>query len=144
MQGFFNLVMPIFMPSWQFFNEIAPSARIEFSCHTQEDMGVHQWQELQLRPEKLHFVDNIKRIFFNPDWNYALYIMNCAEKQIIKPSQHNENEIFTAIKNYLPAESKSKANFLKFRLVFVSKGERGLKRNVLFESQLEKINFYEY
>ena len=75
--------------SWQFFKEVTPKLEIEFSWND----DARNWQVLKLRAQNLSTIELIKSVFFNPQWNEALYIMDCAERLIMNPSQERINQL---------------------------------------------------
>lgn len=134
--------MPVFIPSWRFFNEIAPSPRVEFSLLKTQNQEPHNWQEFRPRPNKVSFLENIRRLFFNPEWNETMFVTACAEQQIINPEKSREEEIMWRIKNELKQSSENfdQSHYLQFRLVFVSRQDGELRKDILFKSRVEKIS----
>lgn len=122
------------MPSWKFFHEIAPSPRIEYAALSSEKEKP-QWQELRLRPETCKFWDYLISIFYNPNWNQALYLNNCAEQLIINPNEHALQDIFDGILEHAQINS----DFLQFRLVFIHRKDDELSKEVLFISEVEEL-----
>jgi hypothetical protein len=138
-----KLILPIFFPSWQFFKEIAPSPRIEFYlCKTAEEIiSNNNWQEFSLIPQKLSTASILKSLFFNPERNETYFILNCAEQLIINPSEFRSQEIMQRIKMRLERNGIDfqTSSYLQFRLVFVHRQKTELKEEVLFVSEVYKI-----
>lgn len=124
------------MPSWQFFNEVAPSPRIEFAVLDTKDQEISQWQDLVSRKQEYKISDFFKSIFFNPEWNQKLYLINCAEKIVISQSKHAVKEIFKAILEKLKLEGDK---FVCFRLVFISKKSEGFREDILYQSSTKQV-----
>ncbi len=138
-----KLLLPILIPSWRFFKEIAPSPRIEYRLlRSTTDEGL--WQRLELRPKKLTILQTIKSLFFNPYWNEALFITNCAEQLIINYTEFGEQEIAKRIISILERRQLDlkSSPYLEFRIVFLSKHDSKLEENVLFTS--EQRNIYSF
>ncbi len=137
-----KLLLPVFIPSWRFFNRIAPSPRIEFTLlkEAQEESSC-KWQEFNLKPKQLSVISFLKSIFYNPCWNEALYIMNCAERLIIDPSEHCVQEIISRIKTELERRGVdlSMTPYLQFRLIFISREGNELEKEILFTSEIKNI-----
>jgi len=138
-----TLLLPALIPSWNFFDVIVPSPRIQFSLLNKENKVVKDWSEFRPRPTHVSVWKMLGRMFWNPDWNESLYLMSCAERLIDYPTQHSEDEIFRRIKADV-VENKEN-NFpvdiakVKFRLVFIRREGKQLKEEVRFESQVRSI-----
>lgn len=137
----FKLLLPVFIPSWKFFNRIAPSPRIEFSLGAPVLDETSQWQELCLRPKQLSVIDFVKSIFYNPRWNEALYIMNCAERLVIDPNKHCVEEIMRRIRTELEHRGMDLKStpYLQFRLIVISREGNELQKEILFSSEIKNI-----
>ena len=94
-----QLILPALIPSWRFFDSIAPSPRIEFAL-IGVDEGV--WQEFRPKPQKVDLFTMIKRMLWNPSVNEGLFLVSCAER-IIKDQtpEHSEAEIVFCLKRDL-------------------------------------------
>ena len=121
----FKLLLPALIPSWRFFDRIAPSPRIEFIVLESAWDTSENWQEFRPRPAQFSIVGMAKRIVWNPRWNEQLFLVSCAERLAENPTAHSigqwEQEIWRRIAAALPFNPE--APFLKFRLVFVSREE---------------------
>lgn len=118
-----KLLLPALIPSWRFFDVIAPSPRIEFTL-LETPLSVPEiWQEFRPRPVKLSTWTMIKRLFWNPRWNESLFLVSCAERLMANPTDHSCNEIFTRIGNDLnqTAPHGNHPPYLQFRLVFLDR-----------------------
>ncbi|MDA0772851.1 MAG: hypothetical protein O3C63_07905 [Cyanobacteria bacterium] len=136
-----KLLIPVFIPSWQFFNKIAPSPRIEFSLMATVEEQSCQWQEFCLRPKQLSITSILKSIFYNPRWNESLFITTCAERLITNPTEQASQEIIQRIKSDLEQRQVdlSKTPYLQFRLVFVSRQGSELQEDILYISEIQKL-----
>ena len=90
-----KLLLPALIPSWNFFDVIAPSPRIEYTLLNSQNESVTDWQEFRPRPEQLSFIQLLFRLLLNPRWNETLFMVSCAERILQNPTeyQHSENEI---------------------------------------------------
>jgi len=128
-----KLLLPALVPSWRFFDAIAPSPRIEFALLNSLQDAPDQWQEFRPRPERLSFATALRRLLRNPDWNETLFLVSCAERMIGNPTAHCEQEIIERIKaDIRPGETTTA--YLRFRLAFISRQENGLCKEILFIS----------
>ena len=135
-----KLLFPALIPSWNFFDLIAPSPRIQFSLLKEENDLDRNWQEFRPRPNHLSFLQMIKRMFWNPMWNESLYLVTCAERIIESYTSHSEDEILTRIENDLKLDSnKTIATYLQFRLIIIQRKEKQLQETVVFTSRIQKI-----
>ncbi len=82
-----KLLLPALLPSWNFFDVIAASPRIQFCLLTKENEPPPEWHEFRPRPEKLTLIQMLKRILWNPQWNESLFMVSCAERIIEHSSQ---------------------------------------------------------
>ena len=105
----FKLLLPALIPSWNFFDLIAPSPRIQFSLFNDENKSTKNWQEFRPRPKHLSFSQMILRMLWNPRWNESLYLVSCAERIIENYTKHSEIEILTRIKNNLNTKNNRRS-----------------------------------
>ncbi|MEP1613171.1 MAG: hypothetical protein ABJL72_14760 [Roseobacter sp.] len=129
------LILPVLIPSWRFFKEIEPSPRVQWAL-VSDDASTPDWQEFRPRPQHVTLLQMALRLFWNPGWNETLFIVSCAERITQYGSHHSINEIRQRIQrdiDQLPIDLTEK--LMRFRLVFVSRGETGLTQEVLFLSE---------
>ncbi len=125
----FNLLLPALIPSWRFFDAVAPSPRIEVS------LGGEGWQEHRPRPETLSKLAVFFSLFYNRHWNEALYLVSCAERIMMGNEKHSVGQILGRIR----ADLDGNAGTLRFRLVFVSREGEEITREIAYISDT-----YEY
>jgi len=132
------LLLPAVIPSWRFFDEIAPSPRVEYLLLGHED---EKWQEFRPRPQKVPLFKMLRRMIWNPRWNESLYLVSCAERLMAEPTDHSVNEIFDRISRELIAQDSGKAPapFLKFRLVFLYRVDGLVERHVTYQSEARAL-----
>lgn len=123
-----SLFLPTVIPSWRFFQTVAPSPRIEYRLITGEQAG--DWHEDRPRLAHLSFGQMLRRMLWNPDWNEQLYLVSCSERLIEAPSQHSLDEISTRVARLLPHGPQ----LLQIRLVFVSREGAQIVKLVEYES----------
>ncbi|MCG8491728.1 MAG: hypothetical protein MI743_08960 [Sneathiellales bacterium] len=132
------LLLPAVVPSWRFFDEIAPSPRVEYLLlgHEQEE-----WLEFRPRPEKISIFKMLRRMVWNPTWNESLFLVSCAERLMAEPTDHSANEIFDRISRDLFVANKgmAPAPFLKFRLVFLYRVNGIIERHVTYQSEARAL-----
>lgn len=133
-----KLLLPALIPSWRFFDVIEASPRIEFTLLKTAGDTAARWQEFRPRPGHLSVIDMVKRMVWNPRWNESLFLVSCAERLIINPTQHSHDEI---LKRIIAELERSDVDggatpYLQFRLMFVSRdGDGGgLHKQVAFTS----------
>ena len=125
MRQLFRLFLPTLIPSWRFFEDIGPSARIEYRLNS-----ASQWADALPRPATVSALGLFPRLFWNPDWNEYLFLTTCAERIILDPTDHSVAEINTCLIRRLHLADTT----LQFRLVFISDEGNGLHQSVEYES----------
>lgn len=114
----FALLLPALVPSWNFFDVIAASPRVEYALADTRDAVLDAWTEFRPRPQRLSPAAMLGRLFWNPRWNESLYLVSCAERLVEEPSAHGEDEIFRRVAADLAARSDAPP-WLSFRLLFI-------------------------
>ncbi len=135
-----KLLLPALIPSWRFFDTIAPSPRIEFTLLQTAQDASGRWQEFRPRPARLPIGSMLKRLFWNPRWNESLFLVSCAERLMASPTEHSSQEILTRIEAELERKSidVSATPYLQFRLVFLSREGSRLQRQIRFISPIHR------
>jgi hypothetical protein len=131
-----QLLAPALIPSWKFFDVIAPSPRIEYALLDRPEDTGGDWRELRPRPERVPAPVMLARLFWNPRWNETLFLVSCAERLVDRPTAHSQDEIFARIARDLGRrpDGETLPEGLRFRLVFVSREGETIDREVLFAS----------
>jgi hypothetical protein len=135
-----KLLLPALIPSWRFFDTIAPSPRIEFTLLNTAQNASASWQEFRPRPARLPFTSMLKRLFWNPRWNESLFLVSCAERLMASPTGHSSQEILKRIKADLERKSidVSATPYLQFRLVFLSREGSQIQKQITFISPIHR------
>jgi hypothetical protein len=136
-----KLLLPALIPSWRFFDWVAPSPRIEFALlATAQDVS-SIWQEFRPRPLELPAFGFAKRLFWNPHWNESLFLVSCAERLVENPTEHSIQEIISRIKADLTRNSVDviATPYLQFRLAFISRNGTELQKQITFISSVYRI-----
>lgn len=136
-----KLLLPALIPSWRFFDVIAPSPRIEFTLLKSAQDSSENWQEFRPRPTNLKIAVILKRIFWNPHWNESLFLVSCAERLMQNPTQHSQREISNRINNWLQhlAIDITVTPYFQFRLVFLTKDKTQIQRHITYISKPQQI-----
>lgn len=136
-----KLLIPAIIPSWRFFDEIAPSPRIQFVLLHSEHESPSEWQEFRPRPVQLSFLHMLGRIFWNPVWNESLFMVSCAERIMAAPTQHSEDEILKRIKASLTVDNMIAGHsHFQFRLLVVRREGAQLREEVVFRSRIGTLS----
>ncbi|KHA52452.1 hypothetical protein Z947_2755 [Sulfitobacter geojensis] len=115
-----SLILPVLIPSWRFFKAVEPSPRVQWAVGGAEQSQAADWQEYQPRPQTLSIGRMLQRLFWNPAWNDALFVVSCAERIALGRTTHSINEIETRVRRDIHAAGKGgQGGTFKFRLVFV-------------------------
>jgi len=137
-RGLMKLLLPALIPSWTFFDVIAPSPRIEYARLRSIGDPSGDWREFRPRPARVPPLEMLRRLVWNPRWNETLFLVSCAERLTDAPTAHSEDEIFKRIAADLrggaaPDLGDVERPWLCFRLVFLSREGETVTREVLFQ-----------
>jgi len=137
-----KLLLPALIPSWRFFDTIAPSPRIEFTLLKTAQDASGSWQEFRPRPAWLPISSMLKRMFWNPDWNESLFLVSCAERLMASPTVHSSQEILKRIKVELERNSIDvmATPYLQFRLVFLNREGSQIQKHITYISPIHRLN----
>ena len=134
MRGPLKLLLPALIPSWNFFDVIAPSPRVEYALLRSIGDASGDWREFRPRPERLSPLAMLTRMAWNPRWNETLFLVSCAERLTDEPTAHSEDEIFKRIAADLVRGPVDEARpWLCFRLVFINREGGSIVSEVLFQ-----------
>lgn len=134
----FKLLLPALMPSWRFFKSVDPSPRVEWRLLSSASGPPAPWQEFRPRPERLSPLAVAGRMLWNARWNESLFLVSCAERLTLAPTDHSRREILRRIAAELQRAQPPGAllPYLQFRLVFLDQGEDGrLIKAVTYQSE---------
>ena len=143
-----KLLIPAILPSWNFFDYITPSPRVQFRLIATEAKVSIDWQEYRPRPDHLSFSQMLGRMLWNSHWNETMFIAGCAERIAVNHNaEHNETEILERIVADLLKEkatvnaavSIAKSTHVQFRLVFIERVNDELVEETVFHSRIKKL-----
>lgn len=136
-----RLLLPALIPSWNFFDVIAPSPRVEYALGAAPDAAPPDaWREFRPRPAHVSPARMLARLLWNPRWNETLFLVSCAERLVDQPTAHSEDEIFRRIAADLAREPNAAdlPPWLSVRLVFVRREGDDLVRETLFTAEARR------
>ncbi len=96
------------------------------------DGVTEDWRQAFPRPAAVSARQIIGRLFWNPAWNDALFVVSCAERIAEQPTQHSINEITQRIRQLPQIQGAEKG---RFRLTFVSREGDEFSREVVYISE---------
>ncbi len=134
-----KLLLPALIPSWNFFDVIAPAPRVEYALLASPGDTSGVWRAFRPRPEHVSLATMVKRLFWNPRWNQTLFVMSCAERLAEdRNPAHSEAELFKRIAADLVADGALEPQdptrpWLCFRLVFVGREGEALTEEVMVQ-----------
>ena len=130
-----KLLLPALIPSWNFFDVIAPAPRVEYALLASPGDAAGTWREFRPRPVHVSVATMFRRLLWNPRWNETLFLMSCAERLVEdRTPEHSEAEIFKRIAAELVREPQDPDRpWLCFRLVFVSRQGQALTEETMFQ-----------
>lgn len=131
-----TLLLPALVPSWRFFDTIAPSPRIEFCLLTTPQDNALHWQEYRPRPAQITIRTMLKRMIWNPYWNESLFLVSCAEQIMEHQSKHHEQEINIRIITDLQRSTVdiTATPYVQFRLIFLSRQGTDIQKHITYIS----------
>lgn len=131
-----KLLAPALIPSWKFFDVIAPSPRIQYALLAAQTDDPDDWREFRPRPASLSPAAMLVRLFWNPRWNESLYLVSCAERLIDEPTAHAEDQIHARIAVDLAQAPNADdlPPWLVFRLLFLRDEAGAVVGEVLHQS----------
>ncbi len=137
-----KLLLPGLIPSWKFFKAIEPSPRVQWCMMDEAAQSCTDWQEYRPRPTHISAGSMLRRIFWNPNWNEALYMVSLAERLSLSSSTHSRDEIFKRLKLQLIRTNAIDAGrpCLQFRLVFVLREGTELVQQITYLSKTRRIS----
>jgi hypothetical protein len=136
-------LLPALIPSWRFFDYVAPSPRIEFALVARAEDTIAHWQEFRPHPAHVSIVTMLRSLLWNPRSNELLYMVSCAEKIIDEPSAMLEHEIVRriaeAIQRSEGTRSFTQAMFLTIRVIVLQRQAGQITRQVMFVSEPRRL-----
>lgn len=132
-----KLLLPALIPSWNFFDVIAASPRIEYTLLGSPDEAASDWREFRPRPDRVPLPAMLGRLLWNARWNETLFVVSCAERLMAEPTEHSQNEIFRRITADITPSPN--AAWLRFRIALVSEHEDAIVREIAFISEPRRV-----
>lgn len=126
------LLLPALVPSWRFFRTVAPSPRLEVALIAGETDTPADWHPARPRPEHVSLATMLRRLFWNPDRNEALYLVSLCERLDEQDSAHAAVDLARRLREGL--DDPGTARFLVYRLVFVLRDGDTIRREVRHQS----------
>lgn len=130
-----KLLLPALIPSWRFFDVIAPAPYIEIAVYKYAHDEGPVWKEFRPRPDKLTILAMCKRMIWNPRWNESLFLMSCAERLAKDEEPFAREEIFRRIKSELTGKG-----YVQFRLVFKLREAGSITSHINYISAIEPFD----
>lgn len=132
-----KLLLPALIPSWNFFDVIAASPRIEYALLRSQDAAAGDWREFRPRPDRVPFRTMLARLLWNARWNETLFVVSCAERLMEEPTAHSQDEIFRRIAADLGGRAEE--TWLCFRIALLSEQEGKVVREIAFISEPRRV-----
>lgn len=133
-----KLLLPALIPSWRFFDVIAPSPRIEYSILDSDNHIILPWQDYLPLPDRISLYEFLQSLIWNPQRNESLYLITCAESLLECSSDFREKEILSHIYNSIRCNTELNVNSysFQFRLIVFSRLGSELQNKVLYYSKV--------
>jgi len=138
-----KLLIPALVPSWNFFDIITASPRIQYILMGANKEQLTDWQEFRPRPKHLSLMQMIRRMLWNANWNETMFAVGCAERLMSNPTKHSEEQIMKRIildlENHQTVKELESILYVQFRLVYIERRYEILDEEVTYYSQLETL-----
>lgn len=137
-----RLLLPVLIPSWRFFDEIAPSPRLEYRLLDSRSEEIQAWQTFQAIPQQLSIPELLKRLLYNPTGNERLYMTSCAERLMETVTEHSEMEINKRIIHHLRRTFTGKdrhCGSMQFRIRVIQRTDSQLQEEIVFISAIHTL-----
>ncbi|MGE0591673.1 MAG: hypothetical protein AB7G23_00935 [Vicinamibacterales bacterium] len=114
-----QLLLPALIPSWRFFDRIGPAPRVEHVLlgasggrqttgpEPGTDTSGPRWREVHPRPATVSPLAMLRRLFWNPRRNEALYLVSCAEALLEDPSPARAAHLWEQVAGIVRAEHRA-------------------------------------
>ncbi len=139
-----KLLIPALIPSWNFFDVIAPSPRVQFALLSSGSEEPRIWYDFRPHPAHLSLWQMTARMFWNAKWNETMFVNSCAERLILNPTKHSEDEILNRIEGDLfkPSSSidLSVSTHLQFRLCAIERHGSELHHEIIYHSCIREFS----
>ena len=123
-----QLLLPVLVPSWRFFDGIAPSPRIEISSDDEN------WQEVRKRPAHVPIGQIFIRLFHNGHWNDTLFLVSLSERLLEGDATRSEAQIVDLIRR----DDPDLTGPFRFRLSLVSREGQTVVRHFAYTSPIHE------
>lgn len=87
------LILPIVMPSWRFFDVIAPAPHIEFGWADSATSNALAWRPFLPTPATIDWPLRLRHLWSNAARNETLYLLACADQVCYATSARAAAEI---------------------------------------------------
>lgn len=136
-----QLLAPVFIPSWRFFDEVGSSPRIEIGFGEIQDEPPTVWMEFRSISKDISIKDYIIRMIWNPVRNQDLFLMTCAQKVLEEQKQCYIDQIKRIISasKAVQSQCRHEDRFLYFRLVYLFSDDEDLSKEIGYISDAIKI-----
>ena len=134
MVSLLKLLLPALFPSWRFFQSVEASPRVEWAL-----VGPARepdWAAYRPRPTDLSLWAMAGRLFWNPHWNEALFMVSLSERLAAEPASFVLAEISDRVRREIGAEGD---RVFQFRLLFVQRVGFKIIREEAFRSELLRL-----
>lgn len=130
-----HLILPVLVPSWRFFKSVEPSPRVQWASQPPGDETPPIWQDFRPRPPHVTALQMLGRLVWNAAWNDQLFVVSCAERIALNPTDHSIKQIKQRLFDDLSLVAcDAPDQLIRFQLVFVQRSDAGPISEVLFVS----------
>ncbi len=134
-----GVMVPVVVPSWRFFDVIAPSPRLEYRWMQNRQDERQPWQEYRPRPASMSVRRMLWHLLWNPRWNEGLFMVSCMERWMESGDPVAWHEITTRLEQEVRAqrarasdmERDAEGQYWQFRIILIQREGEQLLRDVV-------------
>lgn len=126
MRNIFKLFIPAIIPSWRFFDFIAPSPRIEVRFFKNKPTQNQKWMEFLPASNTASPIKILSHLFYNPHRNQRLFMAACAERIAQDHCPYAKRDIETAIRS---SSYHLNSTHFQYRLKFIYREQSDIAFN---------------
>ena len=148
-----RLLGPVLIPSWRFFDVVAPSPRLEYAIADSAGAAFAQWHVLPLLVANVSLRQMLWRLFYNAQRNDALFLVSCCERVLeqadtaVDTAPHDDSSLAARAQQEILRRATRHAqqtgrlpthgavqHWLRFRILEVRRVEDDLHTELAFSS----------
>lgn len=133
-------LLPVLIPSWRFFDRVGPAPSVEFALGPAQEGPWERWEPVHPRPRRLPLIAMFRRLFWNPAWNEALYLVSCAERLLEEPTPARATRLWMRVADAVGTVGHPSPDpWLRVRIVETMREHERIGRDVRYVSNARPL-----